>query len=113
MIYETEGWVVLKFDDLKNGVFYKIFASWRLNERWRLSSGAHDISELEDCGDHWKWAQSSGSCYILPKDGEDGFTFYTGHQLDLIMSYSNNIDGVNVERIALSEVFRIFNNESG
>ncbi|ABO92310.1 hypothetical protein KAM338_28970 [Aeromonas caviae] len=75
-----EGWVVLRIPpdekEERVGVF-KIFASWRQDDRWRLSSGTGTLSTIARQGDFLVWKQSSGNDYWLPFDGENGMTFYT------------------------------------
>jgi hypothetical protein len=82
--YHPDGWTVLKFTD--NGiVIYKIFATWRWdNDRWRLSSGANDLSGLMRVGDEFIWPQASGSVYHLPIDGEHCSTLYQSAVFDNI-----------------------------
>ncbi len=49
-----EGWVVLRIPpdekEERVGVF-KIFASWRQDDRWRLSSGTGTLSTIARQGD--------------------------------------------------------------
>lgn len=80
MILIPDGWVIFKITPKNNDddTFHKIFATWRLEEAWRFSSGAFSLNSLLDRGDYFEWVQESGSVYKLTKDGEDGFTYYTG-----------------------------------
>lgn len=96
----TQGWIVFKISPREGPVCYKIFSSWRQDDRWRLSSGAYDMSSLTEYGDHFKWLQLSGTVYILPKNGEGGCTFYTGRVFDDICEKIES-QGATVERITL------------
>lgn len=106
MIHRPHGWVILKFTD-EGDVFFKIFASWRGGyldgDSWRLSSGSNELPVLSDCGKYWIWRQESGSCYHLPVNGEDGYTFYTAQILGNIIIQSGE-NGVLIERVKLSSI---------
>ena len=107
MIYDVEGWVVLKYTVANEKIYYRVFASWRddnLNgESWRLSSGSEELPHLSDCGKYWLWLQVSGSLYKLPTNEEDGYTFYTGQVLTSIIERSGE-EGTTIERIKLASL---------
>jgi hypothetical protein len=85
-IHCPDGWTILKFDDGEK-IVYKIFATWREeNDKWKLSSGAPDLSALKKEGDKFVWKQASGSIYHLPVDGELSYTEYQGQVLESIKS---------------------------
>ncbi|WP_026970853.1 hypothetical protein [Aliagarivorans marinus] len=74
--HSPEGWTVLRFEAPEDRPFYKVFATWRENDRWKVSSGAFDASEAFLDGEYIIWPQASGSTYRLHLDGESGYTFY-------------------------------------
>lgn len=106
MIVKPQGWVILKFSTPAD-TFYKIFSSWRGGyldgDSWRLSSGSSYPPTLSECRNYWVWEQESGSCYHLPINGEDGYTFYTAQILGNIIIQSENND-VSIERVKLSSI---------
>lgn len=106
MIHTPEGWVVLKFTN-EDDMFFKIFGSWRGGyldgDSWRLSSGSYKPPTLSKCGKYWVWPQESGSCYHLPLNEEDGYTFYTGQILSNIIRQSED-NNVLIERVKLSSI---------
>jgi hypothetical protein len=101
----AEGWILLKYDDPVNGIYYKIFASWRDGDSWRLSSGCQ-LTELIRCGETLKWPQMSGSTYIFDKKDEDGYTFYTGHQMNTIIG-SSGFDGIKIELVKFESELKL------
>lgn len=85
-IHYPEGWTILKFEDGER-IVYKIFATWRKeNDKWRLSSGAPDLTALKKEGDKFVWEQASGSIYHLPAEGEHYHTMYQKQVLESIKS---------------------------
>ena len=74
--YTPDIWVVLKIDDSKGNLTYKVFAGWYggylHGDTWQLSSGILTINEDED---HYYLLQHSGSLYICHKDKEH-MSFY-------------------------------------
>lgn len=106
MIVKPQGWVILKFS-APTDTFYKIFSSWRGGyldgDSWRLSSGSSHPPTLSECGKCWVWSQESGSCYHLPVNGEDGYTFYTAQILANIILQSDK-NNMLIERIKLSSI---------
>ena len=106
MIHRPHGWVILKFTN-EDDVFFKIFASWRGGyldgDSWRLSSGSNNPPVLSDCGKYWLWEQESGSCYYLPLQGEDVYSFYTAQILANIIIQSGEND-VFIEKVKLSSI---------
>lgn len=106
MIHKPHGWVILKITTSEE-VYYKIFGSWRggyLNgEAWRFSSGSDKPPTISECGNYWVWPQESGSCYHLPVNEEDGYTFYTGQILSNIIIDSEESDAL-IERVELSSI---------
>ncbi len=103
MVFKAEGWFILKVSPPDESVFYRVFASWRLSNAWRLSSGAEDLSTLVDKDDYFEWPQLSGSVYILPKQGEGGATFYTQGVLNRIIEDSKS-EGATIEIVDISDV---------
>ncbi|WP_100913724.1 hypothetical protein [Pseudoalteromonas spongiae] len=101
-ILTPDGWVILKITTAKS-TFYKVFASWQENDRWRLSSGSEAPPEISKCGKYWIWPQASGSCYHLLVNEENGYTYYTGNKLSEILACSNNKGGL-IERVKLSSI---------
>lgn len=101
-IYKPDGWVILKIT-APDSAFYKVFASWRENDRWRLSSGSNGLPVISECGKYWMWPQASGSCYHLLLGEENGYTHYTGSKLSEIISCSNEKDYL-IERVKLSSI---------
>ncbi len=98
-----DGWTILKFTT-NEGVFYKIFATWRWgNEEWILSSGAESVHNMTEEDSKYIWPQASGSIYHLPKDGERGFTFYQGQAMEGIIAKSIAL-GATVEIVKLQDV---------
>lgn len=83
-VHRPDGWAILKFSD-DGKVVYKVFATWRWdNDKWRLSSGAKDLSELSKLDGEYVWPQASGSTYHLPIEGEHCSTPYQSAVLDNI-----------------------------
>lgn len=110
MIINAEGWYVLRLprESQTSSVTYRIFASWRIDDRWRLSSGAASFDRLIFDGSKFIWPQISGNIYYLPLDGESGATFYTANILDRYLSEI----GVSLEhvRVDVSELLLRANN---
>ncbi|MBU2969218.1 hypothetical protein KO527_07660 [Pseudoalteromonas sp. C2R02] len=102
MTYTPQGWIILKFTT-ESDYYFKVFASWREDDRWRLSSGAKNPPELSGCGKYWVWPQESGSCYHLPVHGEGGCSFYSEHALNNILAQSGVGEHV-IERVNLNEI---------
>jgi len=90
----------LKYTVGNEKVYYRIFASWR-GDSWRLSSGSEELPQLSSCGKYWLWLQMSGSCYELPINEEDGYTFYTGRVLSIITERSGK-ENTSIERVKLA-----------
>ncbi|WP_143824514.1 hypothetical protein [Neiella marina] len=83
MVIEAEGWFVLRLHQAsEDDPRYRIFASWRANDRWRLSSGALSFNELKIADSNLIWPQVSGNTYQLPFTGESGATYYTASVLE-------------------------------
>lgn len=83
-IHCPDGWTILKFEDGEK-IVYKIFATWRReDDKWRLSSGAPDLTALKKEGDKFFWEQASGSIYHLPAEGEYCHTEYQRQVLESI-----------------------------
>jgi hypothetical protein len=104
MTYDVEGWVVLRYTTPGTKLYYRIFASWRDGDLWRLSSGSDELPQLSTCGKFWIWPQASGACYQLPIGEEGGYTFYTGRVLSNIMSVSGK-GGTCIDRVKLASLF--------
>lgn len=102
-IHAPEGWVVLRFEAPEDRPFYKVFATWRENDRWKVSSGAFDASEVTVDGEHVIWPQASGSTYKLPLGEENGYTFYQGRVMENIAKQSQ-AHGVRMMKVALRDV---------
>lgn len=101
--HHPDGWTILKFADGGN-VVYKIFATWRWdNDKWRLSSGASDLSGLSRNGEEFIWSQTSGSTYHLPVGGENCCTFYQGTVLENIKARCDK-EKIAYEIVSLSEL---------
>jgi hypothetical protein len=92
---------LLRYCGKKEGVYYKIFGSWREGGKWRFSSGCK-LTDLIEKGDMLEWPQNSGSIYYLPRLEEDGYTYYSGNVLQGILNLSGH-DGVTIERVKLSD----------
>lgn len=101
-----EGWVILQYQlPDEDEIIYKIFASWREEDRWRLSSACVP-KDLTDDGDYWRWVQESGSVYYLPKDEEGGSTFYTQTQMNLKIKIHREC-GAKIKRVNIDEVLAL------
>jgi hypothetical protein len=100
MLYDVEGWVILKYTIASEEFYYRIFASWR-DDSWRLSSGSKELPKLSPCKKLWLWSQISGSCYKLPLNEEGGYTFYTGSILSRIINRSGE-DATLIEKVELA-----------
>lgn len=108
--YTPEGWIVLKVDEGKKGIWYRIFGTWRGSylegDRWRLSSGSKE-SPYEDESGVLVWEQASGSVYELEKTDVGGTTFYTQGVVKEIMERLENSD-VKVELVnALDDLLNL------
>ena len=84
--YNPQGWTIIKLYENEKA-FYKIFATWRDDDRWRLSSGAKDLSLLSQEGDVLVWPQASGSTYYLPIEGENCCNSYQSGILENIKNH--------------------------
>ncbi len=101
--HHPDGWTILKLVD-RGSVVYKIFATWRWNnDKWRLSSGAADLSGLSRKGEEFIWPQISGSTYHLPIGGENCCTFYQSTVLENIKARCDN-EKIAYEIVSLSEL---------
>ncbi|WP_299804989.1 hypothetical protein [uncultured Shewanella sp.] len=98
----AEGWVIVHITRAGEKDIYKVFASWIDGDRWRVSSGTFDKSQLKDQGDEFIWPQASGSVYILPKEGEGLLTAYTCTVLDDAIKGARD-QGTTMKRIKLCD----------
>ncbi len=97
--YVPESWKIVKVTDPSTGTSHKrVLCSWYGgycgSDEWRLSSGN---LEPQDCGDHWKVPQTSGSVYQLLKANEkisaqmqNVFNSYNLHPAEVVkLEWSN------------------------
>lgn len=109
--HHPDGWTILKFIDGET-VAYKIFATWRWeNDKWRLSSGAEDLSGVSRNGDEFIWPQASGSTYHLPVGGEHCYTAYQGMVLENIKTRSIE-EKIEFEIVSLNDFFALKYNQT-
>lgn len=106
MVVRAEGWVIIHITRPGEKDLYKVFASWVDVDVWRVSSGVFDKSQLKDQGSEFIWPQSSGSIYILPKEGEGLLTAYTATVLNNAIQHSNEI-GAKHARAGLRLISRL------
>ena len=101
MTYTPKGWIVLKVDESKEGIWYRIFGTWQGGyldgDKWRLSSGSKE-SPYEDEQGVLVWEQASGSVYELGKNGLGGTTFYTQSVFEGVVD-SMEKSGLRVQRV--------------
>ncbi len=81
-----EGWLLLKLPQANGKYVFKVFASWRENDQWRLSSGASSLEQAKRKGEYILFPQSSGTLYRLPIKGEGSATFYTMDVLERMLA---------------------------
>ena len=101
MHYKPDGWQVLKYIKKDGTGFFKIFATWRADDRWRLSSGADRLADIEVQDDFLIWHQKSGSVYNLSINRQNYFTHYTQKILNEKIIPTISEGGINVSVIDL------------
>ncbi|EKO3808747.1 hypothetical protein NTE10_000607 [Vibrio harveyi] len=101
--HTPEGWTILRFQNPQKEPFYKVFATWRQNDMWKISSGAFDALEAALDGEFIVWPQASGSIYKLPLGEENGYTFFQSLVMNDIVE-KGLAHGVQITEIALSDV---------
>ena len=100
MIMKPSGWIVIRISLPEGLAIFKVFSSFVQEERFRLSSGTYDMSELSDKGEYFEWPQASGTVYHLYKEGENDLTNYAEFVFNKII-HDCEIEGVTVEVIPL------------
>lgn len=68
-MYNPDKWTIIKVDNGKDDVFYKVFATWSggylSGDSWQMNSGI--VSTKKD-GEYYEFTGSSGSVYRCYED---------------------------------------------
>jgi hypothetical protein len=101
-IYNAEGWTLIRFKETDKKPFFKIFASWSRDDRWRLSSGSDQAVFIKRSLNEFEIHQSSGSVYVLPISEEGYATHYAMMILEHIINEARKI-GVEAHRVIVTD----------
>ena len=84
---QPDALCILKITD-GDHVYYKLFASWRSDDRWKINSGVSGVTEDEN---YYYFYGFTGSCYQCAKGFYGTATFYNSMILDNIIEKSDDM----------------------